>query len=112
MNEKIKQQAQELYPPQEKASEYVAFLRGAEFPQKGWIEIKRDKDGFCVGEVSDLYAYTPFILRECINAEDLYDEFFYLIDADNFAEWAGDIDTHPTYTHLLPNVPMLKDKEE
>ncbi len=29
MNEKIKQQAQSLYPPEEKASEYVAFMRGA-----------------------------------------------------------------------------------
>lgn len=33
MNEKIKAKAQALYPPEEKASEYVAFLRGAEFPQ-------------------------------------------------------------------------------
>ena len=29
MNEKIKQKAQELYPPTTRASEYVAFLRGA-----------------------------------------------------------------------------------
>ena len=29
MNEKIKLQAEQLYPPEEKASEYVAFLRGA-----------------------------------------------------------------------------------
>ena len=30
MNEKIKAKAQALYPPEEKASEYVAFLKGVE----------------------------------------------------------------------------------
>lgn len=31
MDKRIKAKAQELYPPQEKASEYVAFLQGQNF---------------------------------------------------------------------------------
>ena len=112
MNEKIKAKAQALYPIESHANEHTAFLQGAEFIHPLWIKIKRDKDGFYDGDVSDLFAYTPFIVRKHIKYEDYYDEFFYFVDADNFCEWAGDIDTHPTYTHLLPNVPMLKDKEE
>ena len=38
MNEKIKNKAQELYPPEEKASEYVAFLRVARIADKTMIE--------------------------------------------------------------------------
>ena len=38
MNEKIKAKAQALYPPQEKASEYVAFLRGAKLADKTIVE--------------------------------------------------------------------------
>ena len=38
MNEKIKSKAQELYPPEEKASEYVSFLRGAKLADKTMIE--------------------------------------------------------------------------
>lgn len=38
MNEKIKAKAQALYPPQEKASEYVAFLRGAKWADKARVE--------------------------------------------------------------------------
>lgn len=43
MNEKIKAKAQELYPPQEKASEYVAFLRGAMYVLSKPFIAKRDK---------------------------------------------------------------------
>lgn len=111
MNEKIKSKAQELYPIESHANEHTAFLQGAELVHKGWIKIKRDKDGFYDGDVSDLFAYTPFIVRKHIKYEDYYDEFFYFVDADNFCEWAGDIDTHPTYTHLLPYVPTINDEE-
>lgn len=28
---------------------------------------------------------------------------------DSFSDWAGDIDRHPKYTHILPNVPQIED---
>jgi hypothetical protein len=111
MNETIKEKAQTMYPIESKAECHVAFLQGAELVHKGWIKIKRDKDGFYDGDVSDLFAYTPFIVRKCIKYEDCYDEFFNFVDADNFYEWAGDIGTHPTYTHLLPYVPEINDEQ-
>lgn len=111
MNEKIKSKAQELYPIESHANEHTAFLQGAELAHKGWIKIKRDKDGFYDGDVSDLFAYTPFIVRKCIKYEDYCDEFFNFVDADNFYGWAGDIDTHPTYTHLLPYVSTINDEQ-
>lgn len=43
MNEKIKQQAQELYPPEEKASEYVALLRGARMVVEQLMKLPIDK---------------------------------------------------------------------
>lgn len=43
MNEKIKQQAQSLYPPEEKASEYVAFLRGARVVVEQLMKLPMDK---------------------------------------------------------------------
>ena len=50
MNEKIKQQAQELYPPEEKASEYVAFLRGARMVIEPLMKLPIDKAPFKVGD--------------------------------------------------------------
>lgn len=111
MNETIKTKAQELYPIESKAECHVAFIQGAELANKGWIKIKRDKDGFYDGDVSDLFAYTPFLIRKLIKDGDFYDEFFYFVDADSFYDWAGDIDTHPTYTHLLPYVPAINDEQ-
>lgn len=43
MNETIKAKAQELYPPQEKASEYVAFLRGARIVVEQLMKLPIDK---------------------------------------------------------------------
>ena len=43
MNEKIKAKAQALYPPQEKASEYVAFLRGARRVVEQLMKLPMDK---------------------------------------------------------------------
>lgn len=111
MNETIKTKAQELYPIESHANEHTAFLQGADLANKGWVKVKRDKDGFYDGDVSDLFVYTPFILRKIIKGEDWCDEFFYLVDAENFGEWAGDIDLHPTYTHLLPYVPLINDEQ-
>lgn len=111
MNETIKEKAQELYPIESKAECHVAFIQGAELANKGWIKIKRDKDGFYDGDVSDLFAYTPFIVRKLIKDGDYYDEFFNFVDADNLYGWAGDIDTHPTYTHLLPYVPLIENEQ-
>lgn len=111
MKAKIKTKAQELYPIESHANEHAAFLQGAELANKGWIKIKRDKDGFYDGDVSDLFAYTPFIVRKLIEDGDCYDEFFYFVDADSFYDWAGDIDTHPTYTHLLPYVPLIENEQ-
>ena len=31
---------------------------------KDWIKIPRNKDGFYNGDVSELFEYVPFILRE------------------------------------------------
>ena len=111
MNESIKQKAQELYPVESKAECYTAFMQGAELVHKGWIKIKRNKDGFYDGDVSDLFAYTPFIIRKLIKDGGYYDEFFDFVDADSFCGWAGDIDMHPTYTHLLPYVPLIKEEQ-
>lgn len=111
MNTNIKQKAEELYPIESHANEHTAFLQGVELTHKGWIKIKRDKDGFYDGDVSVLFDYTPFLIRELIKDGDLYDEFFYFVDVDNFYELAGDIDTHPTYTHLLPYVPAINDEQ-
>lgn len=111
MNEKIKQKAQELYPIESHASEYVAFLRGAESAQRDWVEIKRDKSGFYDGDISDLYEYTPFIVRECEWDGDYYSECFDIVTPDMFSEWAGDLDLHPKYTHILPNVPLINDEQ-
>lgn len=74
-----------------------------------WIEIKRDKDGFYDGDVIDLYEFAPFIIREKTDFGDCYDEKFSFVDKDSFIEWAGDIDTHPEYTHILPNVPLINE---
>lgn len=73
---------------------------------KEWIKIPRDKYGFYNGNVSDLYDYCPFIIREYTEE---YGEWLHLVDIDNFTEWSGDIDTKPSHTHLLPNVPRIKD---
>ena len=43
MNEKIKAKAQALYPPQEKASEYVAFLRGGRMVVEQLMKLPIDK---------------------------------------------------------------------
>lgn len=50
MNEKIKQQAQSLYPPKTNASEYVAFIRGVEWAIKNneWKRL------FCKGEIQEI----------------------------------------------------------
>lgn len=109
MNEKIKSKAQELYPIESKAECHVAFIQGAELIHKGWIKIKRDKDGFYDGDISDLYEYTPFIVREWDG--DYYSECFDIVTPDMFSEWAGDIDLHPKYTHILPNVPLINDEQ-
>lgn len=73
---------------------------------KEWIRIPRDKDGFYNGIVTDLDCYLPFIIRDYTDA---YGEFYFLVNEDNFSEWAGDIDTKPQYSHLLPNVPLIKE---
>lgn len=74
-----------------------------------WIKIKRDKDGFYDGDVYDLYIYAPFIIREKTDFGDWYEEQFSLVEKDSFSDWAGDIDRHSKYTHILPNVPLIND---
>ncbi len=43
MNEKIKAKAEQLYPPEEKASEYVAFLRGVRMVVEQLMKLPIDK---------------------------------------------------------------------
>lgn len=77
--------------------------------QKEWIKIPRDKDGFYKGNVYDLYTYAPFIIREKTDFGDWYEESFSFVDKNGFSDWAGDIDRHPKYTHILPNVPRINE---
>lgn len=72
---------------------------------KEWIKIPRDKDGFYKGDVSELFDYVPFILREYTEE---YGEFLYFVDIDDFSAFAGDIDTKPSNTHILPCVPRIR----
>ena len=74
--------------------------------KREWIKIQRDKDGFYNGDVSELYQYVPFLLREYTEE---YGEWFYMVDNEDFYEWAGDIDTKPKYTHILPHIPLIKE---
>lgn len=73
-----------------------------------WIKIERDECGLLKGDVTILYKYVPFMVREYIPHEDWFDENFYLVNAEIFLDWANDLDTKPQYTHLLPNVPLIK----
>lgn len=70
-----------------------------------WIKIERDRCGFLIGDVTDLCKYMPFIVREYTPR---FGEYFYMVDEDNFGEWSGDLDTRSKYTHILPNVPLIK----
>lgn len=74
-----------------------------------WIKLERDKCGLLKGDVTTLYKYVPFMIREYIPHGDWFEENFYLVNEDIFLDWTNDLDTKPQYTHLLPNVPLIKD---
>lgn len=59
------------------------------------IEIKRDKDGFMVGDPSDLGIYLPFEIHD---AES--DTWELVEDSDNLIDWGSDIDTKPCYDKI------------
>ena len=83
------------------------FIKQFKKAMKDWIKIPRNKDGFYNGDVSELFEYVPFILREYTEE---YGEWLYFVDIDDFYAYAGDIDTKPKNTHILPCVPRIKEK--
>lgn len=54
----------------------------------------RDKDGFLVGDVSDLGDYLPFFIHDA--EYDTLEE----VDIDNIVDWSSDIDTKPQYDKI------------
>lgn len=54
----------------------------------------RDKDGFLVGDMSDLSDYLPFLIHDA--EDDTLEE----VDADNLIDWSSDIDTKPKYDKI------------
>lgn len=74
---------------------------------KDWIKLDR-KGGLLIEDVFNLTQYIPFFLLDW--NEEIEQEFIYYVDEDNFGEWSSDIDTKPRYTHILPNVPRLKQR--
>ena len=57
-------------------------------------KLERDKDGFLVGDVSDLSDYLPFLIHDA--EDDTLEE----VDADNLIDWSSDIDTKPKYDKI------------
>lgn len=72
-----------------------------------WKKLKRDKSGFLTCDVSDLYDYTPFLLLEDCSMFGMDDQV-YIVTQEGFYEWAVDIDTKPKFTHIMPNVELIK----
>ena len=65
------------------------------YEQKYEHTLQRDKDGFLIGEVSDLDVYLPFEIHD--NVHDTWE----LIDDDSaLVDWSGDIDTKPRYDKI------------
>lgn len=60
------------------------------------IKIKRDKDGFMVGDPSDLSIYLPFMIHD-----DETDTWEFVEDGDNLVDWGSDIDTKPQYDKIM-----------
>lgn len=58
-------------------------------------QLERDKDGFLVGEVSDLSEYLPFLIHD--SESDTLEE---IIDGDSLVDWSSDIDTKPQYDKI------------
>lgn len=62
-----------------------------------WTEhtLQRDKDGFLVGEVSDLDVYLPFEAHD-----NKHDTWEVIEDDSALVDWSGDIDTKPRYDRI------------
>lgn len=73
-----------------------------------WTEytLQRDKDGFLVGEVSDLDVYLPFEVHD-----NKYDTWELIEDDSALVDWSGDIDTKPRYDRIRTMEPVVSKQE-
>ena len=73
-----------------------------------WTEhtLQRDKDGFLVGEVSDLDVHLPFEVHD-----NEIDTWALIEDGSALVDWSGDIDTKPRYDRIRTMEQVLSNSE-